>query len=223
MKYGKVLITLALVGSVALSGLTLAAPKAKITPGMESLDVLHNGKKVTIRRIDDKDARIPEAYNHPSRHCPPFCIQPMQIIPGVDTVGELDVLGYLKRISNGDRSVILVDSRTPDWTLRGTIPGAVNIPWNKINIDVAGNFEIEAEAETLQDILVNSFGVQMVDGKWDFRNAKTLVLFCNGIWCPQSSVNIKTLTKMGYPAYKLKWYRGGMQDWVSVGLTTVTP
>lgn len=223
MKYGKVLITLALAGSMALAGLALAAPKAKITPGMESLDVMHNGKRVTIRRVDDKEARIPEAYNHPSRHCPPFCIQPMQVIPGVDTVGELDVLGYLKRISNGDRSVMLVDSRTPDWTRRGTIPGAVNIPWDKINIDVAGNFEIEAEAETLHDILVNSFGVQMVDGKWDFRNAKTLVLFCNGIWCPQSSVNIKTLIKMGYPAYKLKWYRGGMQDWVSVGLTTVKP
>ncbi|WP_275099644.1 rhodanese-like domain-containing protein [Sedimenticola hydrogenitrophicus] len=223
MKYGKVSITLALIGGVALAGLAMAGPMAKITPGMESLDVVHNGKTVTIRRVDDKDATIPAAYNHPSRHCPPFCIQPMHLIPGVDTIGELDVLGYLKRISNGDRSVMLVDSRTPDWTRRGTIPGAVNIPWDKINIDVAGNFEIETEAETLSDILVNSFGVQMVDGKWDFRKAKTLVLFCNGIWCPQSSVNIKTLTKMGYPAYKLKWYRGGMQDWVSVGLTTVMP
>ncbi|OQX39275.1 MAG: sulfurtransferase, partial [Candidatus Sedimenticola endophacoides] len=58
---------------------------------------------------------------------------------------------------------------------------------------------------------------------WDFRNAKTLVLFCNGIWCPQSSVNIKTLANMGYPAYKLKWYRGGMQSWLSVGLSTITP
>jgi rhodanese-related sulfurtransferase len=223
MKYGKAIITLALVGGMTLTGLSVAGSKAKITPAMETLDVMHNGKSVTIRRIDDKDATIPEAYAKTSRHCPPFCIQPMQLISGVDTVGELEVLGYLKRISTGDRSVVVVDSRTPDWTSRGTIPGSVNIPWDKINIDVAGNFEIETEAATLSDILVNSFGVQLVNGKWDFRNAKTLVLFCNGIWCPQSSVNIKTLTKMGYPAYKLKWYRGGMQDWVSVGLTTVKP
>ncbi|RKZ91616.1 MAG: rhodanese-like domain-containing protein, partial [Gammaproteobacteria bacterium] len=26
-----------------------------------------------------------------------------------------------------------------------------------------------------------------------------------------------------YPVYKLKWYRGGMQSWVSLGLTTVKP
>ncbi|MCW8945699.1 MAG: rhodanese-like domain-containing protein [Sedimenticola sp.] len=223
MNFGKSLITLTLIGGLSLAGLAMAGSKAKITPAMETLDVMHNGSSVTIRRIDDKDATIPEAYAKTSRHCPPFCIQPMQLLPGVDTVGELEVLGYLKRISNGDRSVIVVDSRTPDWTIRGTIPGSVNIPWDKINIDVAGNFEIETEAATLSDILINNFGVQLVDGKWDFRNAKTLVLFCNGIWCPQSSVNIKTLTKMGYPSYKLKWYRGGMQDWVSVGLTTVKP
>ncbi len=74
---------------------------------------------------------------------------------------------------------------------------------------------------TLAEILQTQFGAQLVDGQWDFRNAKTLVMFCNGIWCPQSSANIKTLLGLGYPAYKLKWYRGGMQDWVSVGLTTV--
>ncbi|MDF1529423.1 MAG: rhodanese-like domain-containing protein, partial [Sedimenticola sp.] len=175
MKYGKALITLALIGGMSFTGLSVAGPKAKITPSMESLEVMHNGTAVTIRRIDDKDATIPEAYAKTSRHCPPFCIQPMQIIPGVDTVGELEVLGYLKRISTGDRSVVVVDSRTPDWTVRGTIPGSINIPWDKINIDVAGNFEIETEAATLSDILINNFGVQLVDGKWDFRNAKTLV------------------------------------------------
>ena len=75
--------------------------------------------------------------------------------------------------------------------------------------------------ETLNDILINQLGVRIIDGQRDFRNVTTLVLFCNGRWCPQSGINIKTLIKMGYPAYKLKWYRGGMQSWVSLGLTTV--
>jgi hypothetical protein len=28
---------------------------------------------------------------------------------------------------------------------------------------------------------------------------------------------------VGYPAHKLFWYRGGMQDWENLGLTTVRP
>jgi rhodanese-related sulfurtransferase len=147
----------------------------------------------------------------------------MQAAPGVETIGELELLGYLKRASNNDRTVLVVDSRTPDWIQRGTIPGSVNIPWNQINHDVEGMFEVEAEADTLDEILTTQLGVRTENGTRDFRNAKTLVLFCNGIWCPQSTANIKTLVKLGYPAYKLKWYRGGMQSWVDVGLTTVKP
>jgi rhodanese-related sulfurtransferase len=221
MNFGKALVTLMLGGGLAISGLAVAG--TKITPAMESVEVMHNGKMVTITRSSDDSAHIPDAYQKTARHCPPFCIQPMQIVPGVETVGELEVLGYLKRISNGDRTVMVVDSRTPDWNQRGTIPGSVHVPWDRINTDVAGAFEVEAEADTMVDILTQQFGARLVDGKWDFRNAKTLVLFCNGIWCPQSSINIKTLSKLGYPAYKLKWYRGGMQSWVSVGLTAVKP
>ena len=219
MNYAKALILSVLIGGMALSNPLFA--ENQIAPGLQSVDVMHKGKSVNINRSDDKNAKMPEAYARVSRHCPPFCVQPASIAQGVDSVGELEVLGYLKRIANGDRTIMVVDSRTPEWVRRGTIPGSVNVPWNQINVDVQGSFEIAAEAETLADILQKQFGAQLVDGKWDFRNAKTLVLFCNGIWCPQSGANIQTLLNLGYPAYKLKWYRGGMQDWVSVGLTTV--
>jgi rhodanese-related sulfurtransferase len=209
-----------LIGGLALSTTLYAGNN--ISPGLTSIDVVHNGKSVTISRSDDKDATMPAAFAKVARHCPPFCVQPASIAQGVDTVGELEVLGYLKRIAKGDRTVMVVDSRSPEWIIRGTIPGSVNIPWNQINLEVEGSFEIAAEADTLAEVLQTQFGAQLVDGKWDFRNAKTLVLFCNGIWCPQSTANIKTLLGLGYPAYKLKWYRGGMQDWVSVGLTTVS-
>lgn len=215
----KALILTALLGGIALVNPLFATNH--IAAGLDAVDVMHKGKPVTIHRSEEKDAKMPEAFTKISRHCPPFCVQPAKIAQGVDTVGELEVLGYLKRIANGDRTIMVVDSRTPEWILRGTIPGSVNIPWNQINIDVQGSFEVAAEADTLEHILKDQFGAQLVEGNWDFRNAKTLVLFCNGIWCPQSSANIKTLLGLGYPAYKLKWYRGGMQDWVSVGLTTV--
>ncbi len=222
MKFTKTLIGAVLAGGMLLSGMALADGHAgRITPSLQSIDVMHRGKPVTITRIADKNAVIPKTYAKVGRACPPFCIQPIQIAPGVATVGELDVLGFLKRISDGDRTVLVVDSRTPDWMRHGTIPGSVNIPWDRINTDVEGTFEIEAEANTLRHILENQFGAKLVNGHWDFRNAKTLILFCNGLWCPQSGINIKTLLNLGYPAYKLKWYRGGMQDWASAGLTMV--
>jgi len=45
-------------------------------------------------------------------------------------------------------------------------------------------------------------------------------MFCNGAWCGQSPANIHSLTRMGYPPSKIKWYRGGMQAWETLGLTT---
>lgn len=220
MNFVKALMLTALVSGIALTTQLPASEGNQITPGLQSVEVVHQGKKVMITRASDSDAKIPEAFSRTSRHCPPFCIQPAVIAPGVETVGELEVLGYLKRVGSGDRKVLVIDSRTPEWIIRGTIPGSVNIPWNQINVDVQGTFELAAEAETLHEILTEQLGVQDIGGNLDFRNAKTLVLFCNGSWCPQSSTNIKTLLKLGYPAYKLKWYRGGMQDWVALGLTT---
>lgn len=207
--------------SLAVSTTGMALKEHKITPALSSVDVMHNGEKISITRSTDENAVIPAAYASTARECPPFCIQPAAISPGVDTIGELEVLDYLARITQGDPTVLVVDSRTSDWMAHGTVPGSVNIPWNRINIDLQGSFSSQEEAQTLSDILQSQFRARKTNGKWDFRNAKTLVLFCNGIWCPQSTANIRTLLKLGYPAYKLKWYRGGMQSWVSAGLTTV--
>ena len=67
----------------------------------------------------------------------------------------------------------------------------------------------------------------IVDGTvaqvFDYSNAKTLVLFCNGMWCGQSPASIKSLLKYGYPASKIKWYRDGMQAWEILGFNTVKP
>ncbi len=221
MNFDRLFLTLILILGLVTTGTSMADDAmAKITPSLKSVDVIHQGRAMTIKRTASREATFPAAYARVGHVCPPFCLQPMHIVAGVETIGELEVLGYLKRMANGDRSVLVVDSRTPEWVGRGTIPGSVNIPWDKINLDVEGTFEVEIEAETLSHILTDQFNVKVIDGKRDFRNAKTLVLFCNGIWCPQSSINVKTLTKLGYPAYKLKWYRGGMQDWVSAGLST---
>ena len=70
---------------------------------------------------------------------------------------------------------------------------------------------------------VGMFGGDQKTDNWDFSNAKQLILWCNGPWCGQSPRAIKALLSMGYPAEKLYYYRGGMQMWQSLGLTTVLP
>ena len=198
----------------------VASAENMIAPDLESVEVMHNGEKVVIMRHHDKDATLPAEFLKTDRGCPPFCVQPIVAAEGVDTIAELELIDYLGK---GDESILVVDSRTPDWVMRGTIPGSVNIPWNTVSQDSMSGMFGDSGQSPLDGILQEQFGATKTDAGWDFSGAKTLVLFCNGIWCPQSSTNIETLIKLGYPAEKLKWYRGGMQDWVSVGLTTVKP
>jgi len=195
---------------VAAAGL-----EVRITQEIEYVDVQHDGKPVRIQRNQDPDGRINERYALTSRKCPPFCVQPAVIAPGVETIGELELLKYLRRAAGGEDTILVIDSRTPDWVEKGTIPGSVNIPWTRLNPEAGADpFEIA-------DILEKRFGARGAEGLWDFSDAKTLVLFCNGIWCGQSPTNIRTLLRFGYPAERLKWYRGGMQDWEALGMTVV--
>ena len=189
--------------------------KVGISQDINYVDVIHNGKPVRIQRNQSLDSKVNPDYARTSRKCPPFCIQPSQLDDSVETIAELEMLDYLKRISNGDDSVIVIDSRTKDWVKKGTIPGSVNIPWTLLKPEAG------ADPFQIAEILETRFGAINIENLWDFSNAKTLVLFCNGMWCGQSPSNIKTLLRFGYPPQKLKWYRGGMQNWENLGLTVV--
>lgn len=189
--------------------------KVAISDDIEYVDIKHNGKNVRIQRNQSSTNTVNPDYARTSRNCPPFCIQPSILAEGVETIAELEMLDYLKRRSNGDNSILVIDSRTEDWVRKGTIPGSVNIPWTLLK-QTAG-----ADPFQIADILENEFDAVSIEGLWDFSNAKTLVLFCNGMWCGQSPSNIKTLLRFGYPAHKIKWYRGGMQNWENLGLTIV--
>lgn len=188
-----------------------------ITSDLKMLQGTIDGKEITIKRNQDQKATVNPAFAKTSRKCPPFCIQPMHLAPGVETIGELEVIEYIKKMTEGDDSILLVDSRTPDWVARGTIPGAVNIPWTKLN-PAKG-----ADPLTIGEIMTGSFGATETEGLWNYSNVKTLVMFCNGMWCGQSPNNIENLLRFGYPAHKIKWYRGGMQNWENLGLSTTKP
>ncbi|MGB5290186.1 MAG: rhodanese-like domain-containing protein [Lysobacterales bacterium] len=195
------------------SSLVMAEPVG-ITPEMSSVEVNHKGKPVLIERNQDNKNTITDDYALTSRPCPPFCIRPIELAPGVQTIGELEMLDYLVAAGKPGSKVLVIDSRTPDWVAKGTIPGSVNIPWTLLNEDTSNPI-------TIAGILEDRFGAIDEDELWNYSEVKTLVLFCNGMWCGQSPRNIMTLLKYGYPANKIKWYRGGMQNWEALGLTTV--
>ncbi len=230
----KVITSLLVAGTLSLSALTANAKENKpvgITPTLSSITVMHNGKPTEIKRNPDNKNTVNPAFAKTSRACPPFCIQPMSLGKGIQTIGEVEVIDYADKMSKGDSSIKLVDSRTPDWVAKGTIPGAVNVSWVELTPKKG------ATTEGIINVMTKQFGVKLADGKdafdvdeaiaegdtskvFDFSGAKTLVMFCNGMWCGQSPASIAALRKFGYPADRIKYFRGGMQTWEILGLST---
>ena len=212
---------LAIVGGVFVAAASLVSfaesKPVGITPEIMSIPVMIGDQTVEFKRNQDNDATVNPAFAKTSRPCPPFCIQPSNLALGVETIGEVELMQYAKQMNEGDVDIIVIDSRTPDWVARGTIPTAMNVPWTNLN-PAKGATPLE-----IADILETTFNVTESEGLFDFSQCRTAVMFCNGMWCGQSPNNIKNLLRLGYPAHKIKWYRGGMQDWEILGLTTVQP
>ncbi len=212
----------------------LLALDVKLTPTRDYVEVIHQGKLIKVQRIQDQDHTLTGGYAKTSRKCPPFCIQPMQVAPGIQVVGQVEIFDFMeKELLDGDG--LLIDSRTPAWWKRGTIPGSVNIPFVVFTLDPNDPQLIEAMkllgVKRRGDVggisrAIEEIGFLDGDRKnddWDFTQAKKLILWCNGMWCGQSPRAIRGLLKLGYPADRLFYYRGGMQAWQSLGLTVVLP
>ena len=196
--------TLAILAALATAHLaTPAAAQDRpvgILPDLSAVTVQTPDGPVTIERIQDPDHVITGEFAHTSRPCPAFCIQPMVAAPGVTTIGELELLEMLQ-----DPQVVVIDSRTREWHVEGTIPGAVHMPWDEMT-------------ERLDRL-----GCEIDFDGWDCAAAPRVALFCNGPWCGQSPTAIRAMIAAGYPAERISWYRGGMQAWHMLGLTVVKP
>ena len=186
-----------------------------ITTTIPYVEVKHKGKIIRIKRNQDHGNMVDLDFALTSRPCPPYCIQPIKLASGIETIGELEVLNYLQKADN-DESVLVIDSREKKWLGKGMIPGAISLPWEKL-------YNKTTSDEEISEILQFQFNASLTGKLWNFENTKTLVFYCNGPWCGQSPTNIRALLSIGYPAYRIKWYRGGMQSWKMFGLTTVKP
>lgn len=114
-------------------------------------------------------------------------ISPLRIAPGVETVGELEVIAHIRA---GGR---LIDTRLRTYLAGGTIPTAIWIAHGEI-----------AEHQDALDF----------DGP--------TVLFCNGPQCGATPDAIRSLLDADVAPERLRFYRGGIHDWVTLGLPLAT-
>lgn len=198
------------------------------------LHVIHEGRSIKVQRLQDPDYELKGYFAKTARKCPPFCIQPIVPASGVSVIGEVELFEFMETQLR-DGTGVLLDARTPAWHKKGTIPGSINLPFTQLSKGVEDPEMIQAlemlgaqeRGETgLVDGLMENWGWldnPYASGKWDFSQAKNLVIWCNGPACGQSPRAIRGLLAAGYPADKLNYYRGGMQMWQMWGLTTVVP
>ncbi|MGB7318516.1 MAG: rhodanese-like domain-containing protein [Planktotalea sp.] len=204
-------IGVALLVACATMASSAMAQDVRITQDLDKVSVNVSGVNVLIERNQNQANRLSSEFTKTSRPCPPFCIQPMTLAEGVSTFGELEVIGFLQDEVAAGKG-LLIDTRLPEWHEKGSIPGAVNLPFSTLE-----------DNNPFRDEILRALGANDAGGSWDFSKVFTLTLFCNGPWCEQTSRAVTALLEVGYPPEKLNFYRGGMQSWLLLGLTTTNP
>ncbi|WP_218588630.1 rhodanese-like domain-containing protein [Marivita hallyeonensis] len=138
--------------------------------------------------------------------CPGSCIQPMQVAPGVRTLGELEVIAFLQSTVEAG-SGLLIDVRMPGTFMSGSLPGAVNVPVATFSTD-----------NPYRDDLLSALGAETSGNTRSFSNAFTLLVFGEGADDRSATDAITGLLDAGYPENKILYYRGGTADWTRLGL-----
>jgi rhodanese-related sulfurtransferase len=243
LKRGRKVCLLALLAGILASSALVVAEEVKV--GVDSkfipltndkpyIYVIHEGSSVKVQRVQDRNYELSGHFAKTIQPCPPFCLKPMLVAPGVESYGEVEMFAFMET-SLRDGKGILIDARTPSWFRKGTIPGAVNIPFTELtkesNSPEMAEWLEKFGAKERGDIgfftaLLEKWGIvdtQYKTEDWDFTEAKDLVLFCNGPDCGQSPRAIRGLLAADYPGDKIKYYRGGMRLWEFWGITTVVP
>lgn len=125
-------------------------------------------------------------------------LQPLIPVPGIHPITETEIIQAL-----GNPKAMVVDMRDTNDRVKGTIPGSISMPYTEV-VDRLGEL-----------------GCTKTGSAWNCAEAKLVYAFCNGPTCPQSPIAFRAMTREGFPADKIYYYRGGMLDWDALGLTSV--
>jgi rhodanese-related sulfurtransferase len=185
-------LILGLAGLTAL--LTTIAPIHAAEP--EYLRIIGTDTQFVVKGADGKDFVIRRTMTKCAKN--KGWLQPLVPVAGVNPVGEIEILNAMN-----DKDALLVDMREPTDRVDGTIPGSKHIVYTEV-------------AQRLDEL-----GCKKTAGKWDCTGAKKVYAFCNGPVCPQSPTAILAMTREGFPASKIYYYRGGMLDWDALGFPVV--
>jgi rhodanese-related sulfurtransferase len=101
----------------------------------------------------------------------------------------VSTVGELEVIDHIAAGLPLVDTRLEHFYREGTITTARNIPHEQID-ESTGSLEREVAT----------------------------IFFCNGPQCAATPDAIRTLLARDYPPESILYYRGGMHDWMTLGL-----
>ena len=104
---------------------------------------------------------------------------------------EIETVGELELIEHLQAGLPVIDTRRKESYAAETIPGARPLPYTEIT---------------------------RCSGDLDPRNPA--ILFCNGPQCAATPQAVKALLQVDYPPRSLRYYRGGMHDWVTLELPT---
>ena len=111
------------------------------------------------------------------------------------TIQPLEVAPGVRTVAELDviehllAGLLMVDTRQDVQRAQATIPGTLGIPHEDI--------------------------VERID---ELDLARPTVLFCNGPQCAATPIAVRLLLAHGYAAEKLRYYRGGIHDWMALGL-----
>lgn len=182
-----------------LWALPAGADGLSITPDLADLSVTIKGEVQAIAR----------AGADPALQCPPDCVQPMQASPGGQTLGALEVIGFLRAKVATDAGRVL-DVRLPAEFAAAHLPGAINVPLATL-----------AAENPYRDDILQALGASKTAAGLDFSAAPLLVIYASGPGNDLAANGVRALVEAGYPVDKVLYFRGGLQEWQQFGLTVL--
>lgn len=168
---------------------------------------LFDGAPVTIRQSPETAAQYAAKFATIVPECNPNCIDPAQVAEGIETVIAPAVLSFLVE-TVGRNEGLLVDARMPQDRAMGYIPGSVSLP-----------FATLAQDNAFRDDILVALGARIFEDVYNFSDAQNLMIYDTGPVRNEAGTLIAALLAVGYPADRIKYYRGGMQMWSALALT----